>query len=64
VLFQGHFLKLKAMLFLASADEITAVQESRLNQADKTKLTCDHNGFHKLLLVLTKSGEALGPTHL
>ncbi len=57
--FQGHFLKLKATLFLASADEIAAVQESRLNQADKTKLTRDHNGFRKLLLVLTKSGKLL-----
>jgi hypothetical protein len=59
VFFQGHFLKLKATLFLASADEIAAVQESRLNQADKTKLTRDHNGFRKLLLVLTKSGKLL-----
>ncbi|CAM6050215.1 unnamed protein product [Sphagnum compactum] len=56
---KGHFLKLKATLFLASADEIAAVQESRLNQADKTKLTRDHNGFRKLLLVLTKSGKLL-----
>lgn len=54
---KGHFLKLKASLFLATADELAAVQKARLNQADKTKLTRDHNGFRKLLVVITKTGK-------
>jgi hypothetical protein len=54
---QGHIMKLKATLFLATPDELAAVQKAKLNQADKTKLTWDHNGFRKLLLVLTKAGK-------
>ncbi|KAG0624001.1 hypothetical protein M758_3G216900 [Ceratodon purpureus] len=54
---KGHIMKLKATLFLATPDELAAVQKARLNLADKTKPTRDHNGFRKLLLVLTKSGK-------
>lgn len=50
-------MKLKASVFLATPDELAAVQKARLNQADKTKLTRDHNGFRKLLVVITKAGK-------
>lgn len=50
-------MKMKATLFLATPDELAAVQRARLNQADKTKHTRDHNGFRKLLVVLTKAGK-------
>lgn len=56
---QGHILRLKATLFLANPDELAAVQLAKLNPADKSKLTRDHNGFRKLLVVLTKSGKIL-----
>lgn len=54
---KGHIMKMKATLFLATPDELAAVQRARLNQADKTKHTRDHNGFRKLLVVLTKAGK-------
>jgi hypothetical protein len=56
---QGHILKVKATLLLANPDEAAAVKQVRLNQADKTKLTRDHNGFRKLLIVVTKAGKVL-----
>lgn len=56
---KGHLLKLKATLMLASAEEIAVIQTRRLNNAEKTKMTRDHNGFRKLLIVLTKAGKLL-----
>uniref|UniRef100_A0A0D6QZZ8 ER membrane protein complex subunit 1 n=1 Tax=Araucaria cunninghamii TaxID=56994 RepID=A0A0D6QZZ8_ARACU len=56
---KGHLLKLKATLMLASAEDIAVIQEMRLNNAEKTKMTRDHNGFRKLLIVLTKAGKLL-----
>eukprot|EP01018_Ginkgo_biloba_P002301 Gb_00506 [translate_table: standard] len=56
---KGHLLKLKATLMLASAEDIAAIQAMRLNNAEKTKMTRDHNGFRKLLIVLTKAGKLL-----
>jgi len=44
---------------LASAEEIAVIQARRLNNAEKTKMTRDHNGFRKLLIVLTKAGKLL-----
>lgn len=58
-LFKGHLLKLKATLMLASPEQMAAVQALRLNSAEKTKMTRDHNGFRKLLIVLTKAGKIL-----
>ncbi|KAG6553490.1 hypothetical protein Mapa_004402 [Marchantia paleacea] len=56
---RGHWLKLKATLFLASAEELAAVQALRLHSSDKTKMARDHNGFRKLLIVLTKAGKVI-----
>lgn len=56
---QGHWLKLKATLFLANVEELDVVQSIRLNSAEKTKMVRDHNGFRKLLIVLTKAGKVL-----
>ena len=44
---------------LASAEQIAIIQTRRLNNAEKTKMTKDHNGFRKLLIVLTKAGKLL-----
>ncbi|WCJ29438.1 ER membrane protein complex subunit 1 [Euphorbia peplus] len=54
---KGHFLKLKGTLMLASPEEVVAIQAMRLKSSEKSKLTRDHNGFRKLLIVLTKSGK-------
>ncbi|XP_010254044.1 PREDICTED: ER membrane protein complex subunit 1 isoform X2 [Nelumbo nucifera] len=54
---KGHFLKLKGTLMLASPDDITSIQEMRLKSSEKNKMTRDHNGFRKLLIVLTKAGK-------
>ncbi|XP_065848970.1 uncharacterized protein [Euphorbia lathyris] len=54
---KGHFLKLKGTLLLASPEEVVAIQAMRLKSSEKSKLTRDHNGFRKLLIVLTKSGK-------
>ncbi|CAM6116723.1 unnamed protein product [Calypogeia fissa] len=54
---KGHWLKLKATLYLATVEELAAVQAIRLNSAEKTKMVRDHNGFRKLLIVLTKAGK-------
>lgn len=56
---KGHLLKLKATLMLANVDDVAIIQEMRLNNAEKSKLTRDHNGFRKLLIVLTKAGKLL-----
>jgi ER membrane protein complex subunit 1 len=50
-------LKLKGTLMLANADEVAAIQALRLKSSEKNKMTRDHNGFRKLLIVLTKAGK-------
>ncbi|XP_062231040.1 uncharacterized protein LOC133928637 [Phragmites australis] len=56
---KGHLLKLKGTLMLANADEIAAIQALRLKSSEKNKMTRDHNGFRKLLIVLTKAGKVI-----
>jgi len=52
-------LKLKGTLMLANADEVAAIQALRLKSSEKNKMTRDHNGFRKLLIVLTKAGKVI-----
>ncbi|XAR70870.1 hypothetical protein NMG60_11027904 [Bertholletia excelsa] len=54
---KGHILKLKGTLMLASPDELAEIQRIRLKSSEKSKMTRDHNGFRKLLLVLTRAGK-------
>ncbi|KAH0638599.1 hypothetical protein KY285_035185 [Solanum tuberosum] len=54
---KGHLLKLKATLMLATPDDVAAVQRIRLQSSEKSKMTRDHNGFRKLLIVLTRAGK-------
>lgn len=54
---QGHLLKLKGTLMIASPEDVVAIQNMRLKTSDKSKMSRDHNGFRKLLIVLTKSGK-------
>ncbi|OVA20302.1 protein of unknown function DUF1620 [Macleaya cordata] len=54
---KGHMLKLKGTLMLASPDDIVAIQGMRLKSSEKNKMTRDHNGFRKLLIVLTRAGK-------
>lgn len=54
---KGHMLKLKGTLMLATPEEVAAIQALRLKSSEKSKLTRDHNGFRKLLIVLTKAGK-------
>ncbi|KAK3137235.1 hypothetical protein QOZ80_5BG0449570 [Eleusine coracana subsp. coracana] len=54
---KGHLLKLKGTLMLANTDEVAAIQALRLKSSEKNKMTRDHNGFRKLLIVLTKAGK-------
>ncbi|RLN30089.1 ER membrane protein complex subunit 1 [Panicum miliaceum] len=56
---KGHMLKLKGTLMLANADEVAAIQALRLKSSEKNKMTRDHNGFRKLLIVLTKAGKVI-----
>lgn len=56
---QGHLLKLKGTLMLATPDEMTAIQGMALKNSEKNKMTRDHNGFRKLIIVLTKAGKVL-----
>ncbi|AQK84766.1 hypothetical protein ZEAMMB73_Zm00001d037772 [Zea mays] len=56
---KGHMLKLKGSLMLANADEVAAIQAMRLKSSEKNKMTRDHNGFRKLLVVLTKAGKVM-----
>lgn len=42
---------------LASPDDVAAIQAMRLKSSEKSKLTRDHNGFRKLLIVLTRAGK-------
>uniref|UniRef100_A0A0D9WE36 ER membrane protein complex subunit 1 n=1 Tax=Leersia perrieri TaxID=77586 RepID=A0A0D9WE36_9ORYZ len=56
---KGHMLKLKGTLMLASTDELAAIQAMRLKSSQKNKMTRDHNGFRKLIIVLTKAGKVI-----
>lgn len=50
-------LKLKGTLRLASPEDVAAIQGIRLKSSQKSKMTRDHNGFRKLLIVLTRAGK-------
>ncbi|KAK3005418.1 hypothetical protein RJ639_016321 [Escallonia herrerae] len=54
---KGHMLKLKGTLMLATADDLAAIQRMRLQSSGKSKMSRDHNGFRKLLIVLTRAGK-------
>ncbi|RZC50279.1 hypothetical protein C5167_018705 [Papaver somniferum] len=54
---KGHLLKLKGTLMLATPEEVVAIQGMRLKSSQKNKMTRDHNGFRKLLIVLTRAGK-------
>ncbi|KAK6912729.1 Pyrrolo-quinoline quinone repeat [Dillenia turbinata] len=54
---KGHLLKIKGTLMLASAEDLVAIQDLRLKSSEKSKLIRDHNGFRKLLIVLTRAGK-------
>ncbi|KAJ1396408.1 WD40/YVTN repeat-like-containing domain superfamily [Sesbania bispinosa] len=54
---KGHMLKLKGTLMIASPEDVVAIQALRLRSSEKTKMTRDHNGFRKLLIVLTRAGK-------
>ncbi|PWA92275.1 hypothetical protein CTI12_AA081280 [Artemisia annua] len=54
---KGHVLKLKGTLMLATPDELVEIQKIRLRSSEKSKMTRDHNGFRRLLVVLTKAGK-------
>ena len=56
-LLKGHILKLKGTLMLASPEDVAAIQGMRLKSFEKSKMTRDHNGFRKLLIVLTRAGK-------
>lgn len=42
---------------LASPDDMAAIQAMRLKSSEKSKMTRDHNGFRKLLIVITQAGK-------
>ncbi|XWS72553.1 hypothetical protein CRYUN_Cryun02cG0049600 [Craigia yunnanensis] len=54
---KGHMLNLKGTLMLASPEDTAAIQSMRLKSSEKSKMTRDHNGFRKLLIVLTRAGK-------
>ncbi|XP_078431857.1 uncharacterized protein LOC144703543 [Wolffia australiana] len=54
---EGHLLKLKGTLRIASAEDQAKIQRIRLKSSEKTKMTRDHNGFRKLLIVLSRAGK-------
>ncbi|XP_062110550.1 uncharacterized protein LOC133822280 [Humulus lupulus] len=54
---KGHMLKLKGTLMLASPEDVAAIQGMRLKNSEKSKMTRDHNGFRKLIIVLTRAGK-------
>ncbi|XP_076955641.1 uncharacterized protein LOC143630543 [Bidens hawaiensis] len=54
---KGHMLKLKGTLMLATPDEVAAIQKIKLQSSQKSKMTRDHNGFRRLLILLTKAGK-------
>ena len=53
---QGHWLRAKYAVGIASPDEAAAIQKLRLLSPDKVKPFRDRNGFRKLLLVATAPG--------
>ncbi|XP_073044347.1 uncharacterized protein [Primulina eburnea] len=56
---KGHLLKLKGTLMIATPDDVAVIQKMRLQSSEKSKMTRDHNGFRKLLIVLTRAGKLL-----
>lgn len=42
---------------IASPEDVAAIQAMRLRSSEKSKMTRDHNGFRKLLIVLTRAGK-------
>ncbi|GAA0163002.1 hypothetical protein LIER_18979 [Lithospermum erythrorhizon] len=54
---KGHLLKLKGTLMLATPDDVAVIQRMRLQSSGKSKMTRDHNGFRKLIIVLTSGGK-------
>lgn len=42
---------------LATPDEVAEIQRIRLKSSEKSKMSRDHNGFRKLLIVLTRAGK-------
>ncbi|CAN6456569.1 unnamed protein product [Victoria cruziana] len=54
---KGHMLKLKGTLMLASPEDIAVIQDMRLRNSEKSKMTRDHNGFRKLIIVITRAGK-------
>ncbi|KAG8376639.1 hypothetical protein BUALT_Bualt09G0084400 [Buddleja alternifolia] len=54
---QGHLLKLKGTLMIATPDDVAAILKMRLQSSEKSKLTRDRNGFRKLIIVLTRAGK-------
>ncbi|KAL8137095.1 hypothetical protein V2J09_003096 [Rumex salicifolius] len=52
---KGHILKLKGTLMLTTPEDVAAIQALRIKSSEKSKMTRDHNGFRKLLIVLTKA---------
>ncbi|XP_078174655.1 uncharacterized protein LOC144568245 [Carex rostrata] len=54
---KGHMLKLKGTLMLATPDDMGAIQAMHLKSSGRNKMTRDHNGFRKLIIVLTRSGK-------
>ncbi|XP_042445968.1 ER membrane protein complex subunit 1-like [Zingiber officinale] len=56
---KGHFLKIKGTLMLATPQEVAEIQAIRLKSSQKSKMTRDHNGFRKLIIVLTRAGKVL-----
>ncbi|KAL8200054.1 hypothetical protein R6Q57_011393 [Mikania cordata] len=54
---KGHMLKLKGTLMLATPEETVAIQKIKLQNSEKSKMTRDHNGFRRLLILLTRAGK-------
>lgn len=44
---------------LATPQEVAEIQAIRLKSSQKSKMTRDHNGFRKLIIVLTRAGKVL-----
>ncbi|KAE8710467.1 Detected protein of confused Function [Hibiscus syriacus] len=57
LILKGHMLRLKGTLMFASPEDIAAIQSMRLKSSEKSKMTRDHNGFRKLLIILTRPGK-------
>ncbi|KAE8687815.1 U-box domain-containing protein 26-like [Hibiscus syriacus] len=48
---------LNGLRVLASPEDIAAIQYMRLKSSEKSKMTRDHNGFRKLIIVSTRAGK-------